>query len=283
CDLCIKVSDMAKHNKMASASGMCLVYLDCISRNKGDKITIVAAFTDGDTNDLSVGRNAIFYDNKGLDWDATVVKIIENPISIRQAFWSPYRKIASLISKQVEKFASSQDSKVNTASSSGIDNVTKKADGGVNQTKAAPFDIAKFAGIFAAIGLAIGAIGSVLVSILSGFLSLVWWKIPLVILGIILIISCPSMILAWLKLRKRNLAHILDANGWAINAKAIVNIPFGVTLTHLPRIPKDSKLDRRDPFRKKGNPLVMGIFILSLLILIAVLWYCGYFQRFLCF
>ena len=38
------------------------------------------------------------------------------------------------------------------------------------------------------------------------------------------------MAIAWLKLRKRNLGPILDANGWAVNAKARMNVPFGGAL-----------------------------------------------------
>ena len=44
----------------------------------------------------------------GRDWDATVVKIVENPISIRQAFWSPYKRISRMISQQIEKLAADQ-------------------------------------------------------------------------------------------------------------------------------------------------------------------------------
>ncbi len=78
CDLCIKVSDMPKHNFMAGNSGICLVYCDCFNKSKNEKITIVAALTDGDIDNITVGRNAIFYDTKGNDWDATIIKIIEN-------------------------------------------------------------------------------------------------------------------------------------------------------------------------------------------------------------
>lgn len=250
CDLCIKVSDMAKHSTMAGTSGICLVYLNCTSKVKNENMTIVAAFTDGHTDDLQLGRNAVFYDNNGLDWDATIVKIIDNPISIRQAFWSPYRKMSNMISKQIEKWASSQEDKITAATSSGIGKASEKTlkpapDSANEAAKPAPFDIAKFAGIFAAIGLAFGAIGSALTSIVGGFLALTWWKMPLALLGIILIISGPSMILAWLKLRKRNLAPVLDANGWAINAKATIDIAFGTTLTHLAKIPKITRLNKR--------------------------------------
>jgi hypothetical protein len=261
---------------MAPASGICLVYFDCFSKVKNEKMTIVAAFTDGDVDNLAIGRNALFYDNNGLDWDATVIKIIDNPISIRQAFWSPYRKMSNMISKQIEKIASAQDSKVTHTSSEYIENTPKLTD---PATKTAPFDIAKFAGIFAAIGLAFGAIGSVLTSIIGGFLALVWWKIPLALAGIILIISCPSMILAWMKLRKRNLAPILDANGWAINARATINIAFGSSLTQIAKIPRNSRLDLNDPFHKKKNITIPIIFILSLILLALVIGYCFFFAK----
>jgi len=290
CDLCIRVSDMAKHNSMAGSSGICLVYCDCFSKVKDEKMTIVAALTDGDVDNLVVGRNAIFYDKKGADWDATIIKIIDNPISIRQAFWSPYRKVSKFISKQIEKFASAKDQDIHGAATSHVEKSTAKASSTINesvkssgaaeQPKPAPFDIAKFAGIFAAIGLAFGAIGSVLASVIGGFLSLTWWKIPLAFLGIILAISGPSMILAWLKLRKRNLAPVMDANGWAINAKATINIAFGATLTHLAKLPKNSKQNYIDPFKDKKNPWVTIVFVLLLLAgIVYLLWHFGFLER----
>ena len=129
----------------------------------------------------------------------------------------------------------------------------------------APFDVGKFAGIFAAIGLAIGAIGTVLAAVLGGFLKLVWWKMPLAILGILLLISGPAMLMAYMKLRKRNLAPILDANGWAVNARVIINIQFGRTLTHLATLPKGAKINFNDPFTKKKFPFIPFIIVLLLL------------------
>ena len=290
CDLCIKVSDMPKHNTMASSSGICLVYCDCFSKTKNERITIVAAITDGDVDNLVVGRNAVYYDRKGQDWDATIIKIIDNPISIRQAFWSPYRKFSRFISKQIEKVASAKEQEVQGVASTGIEKTAAKVDSGVSNavkttptagtvetTKPAPFDIAKFAGIFAAIGMAIGAIGAILADVVGGLLSLTWWKMPIAFLGIILVISGPSMIIAWLKLRKRNLAPVLDANGWAINAKATVNIPFGNTLTHLAVLPKNSRQNYTDPFRKKRNYWLPALFfILIILVGLYLLWHLGY-------
>ena len=86
CDLCITVEDAGKHAAMAGLAGTYLAYCDCYRKGSGEKMQIVAAFTGGDSDNLMVGRNGIFYDRKGRDWDATITKIIDNPISIRQAF-----------------------------------------------------------------------------------------------------------------------------------------------------------------------------------------------------
>lgn len=272
CDLCIKVTDMARHSSLAASSGICLVYFDCFSPGRNERMNIVAGFTDGDIDNLVPGRNGIFYDNEGNDWDATIIKIIDNPISIRQAFWLPYRKLSQFISKQVEKAAAAKDQEVYNSATAKVQNVPAQivpSKGPAEAAKPAPFDIARFAGIFAAIGLAIGAIGGFLAAAAKGFFSLTWWQMPLALAGIMLLISGPSMILAWFKLRKRNLAPLLDANGWAINAQATINIAFGATLTHLAKLPSNAKLNFTDPYKKKSRPWLTVTILIVMLILIA--------------
>src|SRR5439155_5143703 len=109
CDLCLTVEDPAKHAIMAGLSGTYLAYCDCQRKATGEKLQILAAFTDGDSDNLMVGRNGIFYDRKGRDWDATITKIVDNPISIRQAFWAPYKKAARMIHEAIAKRAATAD------------------------------------------------------------------------------------------------------------------------------------------------------------------------------
>ena len=251
CTLCLRVSDMGKQNAQAGASGMFLVYCDCESKKLGQKMQIVAAMTVGDIRNLTVGKNALFYDNQGNDWDAVVTKIIDNPISISQAFWSPYRKFGAWVTDLINKSAAEKDSK-------GFADLTAKVQEGAKNTPAAgekpkvqAFDIAKFAGIFAAIGMAVGYIGAFFTSVVGGFVALKWWQDILAVLGILLVISGPSMFLAWTKLRKRNLAPVLNANGWAINADVMVSVVFGNTLTTQAQFPL---LQLVDPSVKKKMP-----------------------------
>ena len=121
---------------------------------------------------------------------------------------------------------------------------------GAAAPKAAPFDIAKFAGIFAAIGLAFGAIGAAL-GMLGSFVVAKWYNVILLVAAVIILISGPSMLLAWIKLRKRNLGPVLNANGWAINSRVLVNTTFGATLTSMAQYPK---LVTKDPFAEKKTP-----------------------------
>ena len=278
CNLCLKVSDMAKHNTQAPDSGMFLIYCNCKHHASGQTMQIVAAMTVGDIHNLKVGKNALFYDRQGRDWEAEVVKIIDNPISIGQAFWSPYRKLGEWVSGLITKSAAEKVKKSFADLTAKLQ--TPPAAGQAAQP--APFDIAKFAGIFAAIGMAVGAIGTFLTSLLNEvgeFAKNGWWAIPTLIICILLAISGPSMVLAWMKLRKRNLAPLLNANGGAINADAIVNVLFGNTLTEQAQYPIVKLKDPHAKTKKltKGGKWAIAIaaVILGIAIAVLTLYFCG--------
>lgn len=278
CNLCMKVSDMAKHNTQAADSGMFLIYCNCKHHATGQTMQIVAAMTVGDIRHLKVGKNALFYDRQGRDWEAEVVKIIDNPISIGQAFWSPYRKLGDWVSGLITKSAAEKEKKSFADMTAKLQTTPAAPATAQQPVQPAPFDIAKFAGIFAAIGMAVGYIGSFFTSIALGLKDLGWWG-WLVIPGLLLVISGPSMILAWMKLRKRNLAPLLNANGWAINADAIVNVLFGNTLTEQAQYPI---MKLKDPFAKKGLSkgskwsIAIAAIVLGIAIAVVTLYLCGF-------
>ncbi len=255
CDLCVKVTDMPRSTGTAGKSGIYLLYCHCVAKSGGAQMDIVAALTDGEIGGLHEGKNAIFYDRAGNDWDATITKIVDNPISVRQAFWSPYRKFGNWVTDKITKSASEKESKqfdeMTTKADSASTNLTAKPEDAAAEKKpAAPFDIAKFAGIFAAIGLAFGAIGAAL-GMLGGFIVAKWYNVIILVAAVVLLISGPSMLLAWLKLRKRNLGPVLNANGWAINSDVKINTTFGKTLTSMAKYPK---VVAKDPFADKKMP-----------------------------
>jgi hypothetical protein len=271
CELCLRVNDPGKHAIMAGLSGTYLAYCDCVRKGSGEKMQIVAAFTNGDSDNLMVGRNGIFYDRQGRDWDATITKIVDNPISIRQAFWAPYKKAARMIQEQIAKRAAHADQAA----------VTRLTDTAARTEQAATRGPAPAAeppkkmdpGLIAAIGVGAAGLGGMVGGLLTGFLNLKG-LMPLGVLAIILLISGPSMLMAWLKLRKRNLGPILDANGWAVNAKAKINVPFGASLTRTAALPTGAQRDLVDPFAEKKRP--WGLYTVLIIILLLLLaWLTG--------
>lgn len=256
CDLCVRVDDAGKHAALAGLAKAFLVYCDCT--RPGEKLTIAAAFTDGDADNLMLGRNGIFYDRKGRDWDATITKIVENPISIREAFWSPYKKLVRMIEEQVAKRAAAADAEANanlqattgvTSAASTVPPPPKKID----------------VGTVAALGVAVGALGAAFTG-LAGYLIVVlqlpFWQICIALAGFMLLISGPAMLIAWLKLRQRNLGPILDANAWAVNGRMKINVPLGRSLTQVAKIPPGTAM-ADDKFAEKASawPKLIGIAI----------------------
>ena len=280
CDLCIRVDDVAKHSALANRSRTYLAYCECTRRGSGEKMNIAAAFTDGDPDNLMVGRNGVFYDRQGRDWDATIVRTLEHPISMRQAFWEPYKRIGRMISDQIEKMASAKVKAIDDAAAVGVAGTARTVTAAAPAAPPAqPFDVGKFAGIFAAIGLAIGAIGTAIASVVTGFMGLVWWQMPLAVVGLLLVISGPSMVIAYMKLRSRTLAPILDATGWAVNTEATINIPFGASLTGLAALPPGAQRSLRDPFAQKKTPWKTYLFLAILVAVLGELWYLGVLEK----
>lgn len=286
CDLTVMVNDAAKHAALASFSRAYLAYCDC-TRPNGEKMGIVAAFTAGDVDALMPGRNGIFYDRKGRDWDATITSIVENPISVRQAFWSPYKRLIRMVEEQVAKRAAEKEKastgRVDAAAASAASVGAPPAPGAPPPAPGAPvppgapvagappkkLDI----GVVAAIGVAVAGVATFLSSVLATFLGLGMWM-PVGIIALLLAISGPSMLIAWLKLRQRNLGPILDANGWAINGRVKINVPFGGSLTQVAQLPKGAVRAVRDPYAEKKRPWWL-YFVLLVLVVAALLWVLG--------
>jgi len=241
-ELCLQV---AGPNPLAAMSKAYIAYCDC--RRPGATMKIAACFTQGDSDYLFVGRNGVFFDRQGRDWDAVVTNIVDNPISIRQAFWAPYKKFIRMIEEQVAKRAAAAEAASSTR-------LAAAAETTANADKAGPAAAPKKidVGTVAAMGVAVGAIGGALGAIATGLAKLAVWQLPLVLVALVLLISLPSMVIAWLKLRQRTLGPILEGNGWAINGRVKINIPFGTALTNVATLPPGAQRSLDDPYEDKA-------------------------------
>ena len=191
-------------------------------------------------------------------------------ISIREAFWAPYKKFTRMIEELVAKRAATADAQSQSSLAStatAVASADKKTAEKLLEPK--KVDV----GTVAAIGVAIGGIGAMLTGVLAAFFGLGAWM-PIGILALLLLISGPSMLLAYLKLRQRNLGPILDANGWAINGRARINVPFGGVLTDVAALPPGSARSLDDPYADKPRPWRFYL-ILGSILAASLCWYLG--------
>jgi hypothetical protein len=261
CKLCIRVDDPVAHAVLAVTSKAYITYLDC-HRPGGETMKLAACFTQGDSDYLFVGRNGVFYDRAGRDWDATITKIVDNPISLRQAFWSPYKKLIRMVEELVARHAAAADAAV----------VTKVAASGDAAAPPAPVVPRKIdIGTVAALGVAVGAIGGALATLATGLARMAPWQLPLVLVALMLLISLPAVIIAALKLRQRTIGPLLEANGWAINGRVRINIPFGKALTERAVLPAGSRRSLVDPYADKAAANRRRLALLLLIIVAAAL------------
>jgi hypothetical protein len=262
CAMCVKVADPAAHMLLGSLAKIYIAYCQCTRGN--EKIYIAACVTQGDGDFLMVGRNGIFYDRQGRDWDATVVKIIDNPVSVRQAFWSPYKKFVRFMEEQIAKRAATAEQNSEARLQQAATTTVDAAHQGKAPANKPTFEV----GTVAALGVGLGAIGTLLGGAMTGFLNLGLWM-PLGVLGIMLLISGPSMIIAAIKLRQRTLGPILEGAGWAINGRIKISMALGRALTDVRQFPAGSSRVLHDPFADKKsfkrNVIIVALVLLALL------------------
>ena len=264
-EFCVRID---APNPLAVMSKAYIAYCSC-TRAGCPPMNLAACFTQGDSDYLFVGRHGVFYDRAGRDWDAVITGIVDNPISIRQAFWSPYKKFLRMIEEQVAKRAAAAEAASNARLATAAEK-TANADA-VKVEPPNKVDV----GAVAAIGVAISGAVTAITLILGYVFALKLWQYPLVLVGLVLVISAPSMLIAWLKLRQRTLGPLLEGNGWAVNGRVKINIPFGTALTDVAVLPAGSHRSLEDPYEDKAaakQKRRATFFIVVVLLAAAALW-----------
>ena len=274
CNLCFHVDDAGTHAAQAAASKCCLAYCSLNRPGTKETRTVCAVFTAGFAHSLWVGRNGIFYDRDGKDWDATIVKMVDNSISVKEAFWDPWRKIAAMAGTQIRKVIAAKHDAALAGAVKKIETL-----GSVPAEAPKKMEGAALASSVAALGIAVGLIGSAVGGLVSVVVGLPLWKTALGLIGVLLLVSGPSMILTWFKLRARDLAPILNACGWAVNRNLRLSLKLGRLFTTEATLPANSDRQLTDPFAD-DHPLRNRL--LAFLLVAAILsacWFAGLLDR----
>ena len=245
-NLCFHVDSEAAHSALAEKSKCCVIYLKLSRPAEKAERSVCAVATAGTIRGLYVGRNGVFYDRDGKDWEAVVTKVVESEVSLSEAFWSPWRKLGEGIASSVKKFLGDKQAAAQA-----------KLDAGSQSAQAGG---AAMASSVAAIGIGVGMMGAAAASLMAAISGMSWWQIIVSIFALVLVVSLPSVILTWFKLRQRDIGAILNASGWAIN-----------------RPMRFSMKSARSFTKCACDPLFLRILIATVIvgaIIIGSLWYC---------
>lgn len=202
-NLCFHVDSEAAHSALAEKSKCCVIYLKLSRPADKAERQVCAVVTAGTVRGLYAGRNGVFYDRDGKDWEAVVTKVVEAEVSLVEAFWAPWRKLGEGIASSVKKFLGEKQA-----------GAQAKLEAGAQSAQAGG---AAMASSVAAIGIGVGMMGAALASIMAAVSNMTWWQMLVSIAAVILVVSLPSVVLTWFKLRQRDIGAILNASGWAVN------------------------------------------------------------------
>ncbi len=224
----IKVHDRQAHKKIAEKSAMYLLYVEVTGRQDKDiKFEIVTAVTSGTARGLRIGKRGIFFTVDGREWDAEVVDVVENPIGIYESVEAPFKQFTSFIRRQIDKF-------------------TKSGQGKLEKSFTAPSASGMTRDLLLGGGIAVAALGSSFAYVTKALSQVKPVHILAALGGISAVVLLPGIIAGFIRIRKRDMSVLLEASGWAVNARMRMNAVLGRLFTHLPNLPKDARKERRD-------------------------------------
>ncbi|MFC1808195.1 hypothetical protein ACFL0T_07535 [Candidatus Omnitrophota bacterium] len=258
----MRVQDRQAHKKIAENSCMYLLYMEVTGRQDKDiKFEIVAAVTSGTAGRLRIGKRGIFFTTDDREWDAEVVDIVENPISIYESVKAPFQQFTIFIKGQIDKFTKSREDKL-------------------EKNFAAPNPSGMTRDLLLGGGIAIAALGSSFAYVTKALSQVNPTHILAVLLGIATLVLLPGVIMGFIKIRKRDMSVLLEASGWAVNVHMRLSATLGRLFTRAPNLPKDAQKEHRDivaqfvrdlgqtPLRSKKLSIVILIILLIVLGLI---------------
>lgn len=284
----MKVRDRAEHMRIAATSKLFLVYVDVTGQRDGEEnFLIAAAVTARGRGGIDVGKRGVFYDLRGREWNARVVAILQNPISLWEAIKAPFVRVRDLVAKKAEAFATTRVQALETAATE----VTTKMERGealresatATPGPTAPVAPASSGGMRDLLlggGIAFAAIGSSLTYLLRTVTQIDLLKAGLSLVGVVVVVAVFSALVGWSRLRKRDMSAMLEACGWAVNFRMYMTHRLDRLFTRAPSIPKDAHTERRDminvllrptPHHGSRWPRIGLVLLLIVVIIVAVM------------
>ncbi|MBR1608571.1 MAG: hypothetical protein IJ678_03025 [Kiritimatiellae bacterium] len=220
-NLAIEVADPAAHSAVAKNGGLFTMYLKVEPVGGPAPFTVVVPATSGTRGNIAVGKRGVFFDLDGREYDATVVSVIEAPISLKEAILSPFQNIAKAIMGKIENLSAAAQSKIEKTGIDAADAVESgKAPVAAPAPEKAPPQgggAAGAVGMFAGVSVAIAALGSAFAFIAKSVAAMSWTSRALALLAVLVVVFGPIVLAGVLKLMRQDMGPIIEGCGWAVN------------------------------------------------------------------
>lgn len=236
-----KVPNLQQHKKIIERSDICVVYADLTSGQieKQSKMTIAAAITGGTMRNLFIGKSGVFIDNRGAEWDARIIDMIQQPVSLKEALQSPFYRFGEFVGRQVDRFLSSRSKEVESSLSADKVMQTQQKTDPKNPPVNTPM-------MLMGGGVGLAAIGSSFAFLVNSLKNTPLLSVLGVLFGIIFVLSAPMLLVAIIKLSSRSVSDFLSASGWAINPNMRLSHAMGLIFTQKPLFPLSIPVKRGD-------------------------------------
>ena len=213
--LALPVDDIEAHKKAAARSNMFVLYI----QTQGE--TLAIPVTSGSQGNLAKGKRGVFHHVDGSEREAQVVDLVNNPISLWEAMMAPFEKIGNALRGKVEALSAEQEEAL-VARATTVEKPKKEGVSGP---------------MLAGGGVALAALSSSLAFVLKTLASISPLKILFGLALLLFLCLGPAALVAYLKLRSRDLSAVLEGNEWGINARMRLTTIQARQFTQSPRHP----------------------------------------------
>ncbi len=241
--LTVKVKNPAEHKRIIKSSNICVIYVELSRLNQDKKLSgelIAAAVTGGTMRSFFIGKHGIFFDSDGQIYDAVIRDIVEQPVSIGEAFKAPFFQFADFLSKQTEKIFNSRNAEMQKNLTTELNKAAPPAATAKPAAKPAAIPAAgnSLPMLLMGGGIGVAALGSSIAFIAKSLQNVSLSTVLAVLGGIIVIFGGPSVINALIKIFRRNLSRFLESCGCAVNRPMRMSRKMGSIFTFVPPRPK---------------------------------------------
>jgi len=256
-DLALEVKDTAAHSAIAKTSNIFTIYLEVTAKADADKFVAAVPATSGSKGNLVVGKRGVFFSTDGREYDARITRIIQNPISLREALVAPFVRLWDFVLGKIEAMSGSSEKKLQQSTDAMMKTTPPAGQQAPSLASRIPGGPA---GLVVGLSVSVAAIGSAFAFITKTLTAMSGTQVLLGVAGAALVVLVPVFLTATLRLRRQDLSSLLEGSGWAVNARMRLSRAQKRQFTRRAPFPEDAVGTPRHHWLK----IAVGVIVLLL-------------------